>query len=273
MDHYQTLGIARNATTDDIKKAYRRLAGIHHPDKGGDTAEFQKVQQAYEILSDPQKKQEYDNPNPFGAQGGMHGMHGFPGGGGFSFTMNGFDVNDIFGQMFGQQQRGNFKPPPPSYRTTVFITLAQVYHGGEHSLQLNDHNGIKNIKVTIPKGVENGQILRYDNLIKDAILMVEFRVTPDYRFERDGPNLYSTQEVSIFDLVVGSKFEFEVISGKKVEVVIPPKTQPNAKLRVSGEGLPIHNTYGDQFILLKPYIPDIIDSRITDAILETKDKT
>ena len=73
MEHYQTLGVDRNASPDDIKKAYRRLAGQHHPDKGGDTATFQKIQQAYETLSDPQKKQEYDNPNPFG---------GMPGGGG-----------------------------------------------------------------------------------------------------------------------------------------------------------------------------------------------
>lgn len=264
MDHYQTLGVAKNATPDDIKKAYRRLAGIHHPDKGGDTAEFQKIQQAYETLSDPNKKQQYDNPNPFGDQ---H-MHGFPGG--FTFTMNGFNINDIFGHMFNQQQRpGSFKPPPPSYRTTVFVTLEEIYHGAEKTLQFNDHNGLRAVKISVPKGVENGQIMRYDNLIKDSILMVEFRFSGDLKFEREGPHLYSVHDVNIFDLIVGASFEFDSISGKKVKVVIPPKTQPGAKLRLAGEGLPMNkspNAYGDQYILLKPYIPDIIDSRITDAI-------
>lgn len=271
MDYYQTLGVAKNATPDDIKKAYRRLAGIHHPDKGGDTAEFQKIQEAYETLSDPNKKQQYDNPNPFGDQM----FHGFPGGG-FSFNVNGFNMNDIFGQMFGQQRPGSFKPPPPSYRTTVFLTLEEVYHGGEKTLQINDHNGVKTIKLSVPKGVENGQILRYDNLIKDSILMVEYRITPDARFERDGPHLYSVQDVNIFDLIVGGVFDFVTISGKSVKVSIPGKTQPGAKLRLSGEGLPLSNApnmNGDQYILLKPYIPDIIDPSITNAILNSKKET
>ena len=85
-DHYQILGIAKNATPDEIKKAYRRLASIHHPDKGGDTAEFQKIQVAYDILSDPQKRQQYDNPMP---QGNPFGSHP----GGFHFNMNGFNMD------------------------------------------------------------------------------------------------------------------------------------------------------------------------------------
>ena len=89
MDHYKTLGIDRNASPDDIKKAYRKLAGIHHPDRGGDTAKFQHIQSAYETLSDPNKKQQYDIPQ----------QQGFPGG--FNFQ-SGFNVNDIFSQMFGE---------------------------------------------------------------------------------------------------------------------------------------------------------------------------
>lgn len=271
MDHYQTLGVAKNASPDEIKKAYRRLAGIHHPDKGGDTAEFQKIQQAYETLSDPAKKQQYDNPNPFGQN--MHGgfnMHGFPGG--FSFNMGGINIDDIFGQMFGQGARGPQRPNMPSYRTTVFISLEEVYTGSEKTLQFNDHTGSKTVKITIPKGVENGATLRYDNLIKDSILLVEFRIQPHNRFEREGPHLYSIHEIDIFDLIVGSTFKFTSISGKILEVNVPEKTQPGHKLRIPKEGLPINNDYGDQYILLKPYIPDMIDSRITEAILKTKEK-
>jgi len=264
MDYYSTLGVAKNATTDDIKKAYRRMAGIHHPDKGGDTAEFQKIQQAYETLSDPQKKQQYDNPSPFGPGGGMPG--GFPGG--FQFHMNGFNMNDIFGQMFSQQHR-NMRP---NYRTTVQVTLEQVYRGDEQVLQFNSPQGPEVIRIQIPKGVDDGATMRYDNLIKDGILLVEFRVMPHSRFEREGPHLYSVHEIDIFDLIVGSTFKFNTISGKVLDVTVPNKSQPGSKLRLAGEGLPFNGSFGDQYILLKPFIPDTIDSRITDSILQYKRK-
>jgi DnaJ-class molecular chaperone len=270
MDHYQTLGVAKNATQDEIKKAYRRLAGIHHPDKGGDTAQFQKIQSAYEILSDPNKKQQYDNPNPFG-QGMHHGfnMHGFPGG--FSFSMGGINIDDIFGQMFGDQ-RGPHRPQTPNYRTTVVVTLEDIYNGSEKTLQFNDHTGQKTVKISVPKGAENGTTMRYDNLIKDAILLVEFRIQPHNKFEREGPNLFTVYDIDIFDLIVGTTFKLTSISGKTIEVIVPPKTQPGQKMRVSGEGLPISLGYGDLFILLKPYIPDIIDNRLIDSIKQYNQK-
>lgn len=265
-DHYQTLGVARNATPDDIKKAYRRLAGIHHPDKGGDTAEFQKIQQAYETLSDPEKKQQYDNPNPFG-QGG----HGFPGG--FHFNVNGFDINDIFGQMFGGGFAGQRRPQMPSYRTTVFMTLEQVYMGMEQTLQFNATGQSQIIKIQVPRGVQDGQTIRYDNLIKDSILLVEFRIHPHNKFDRDGVNLYTIQDIDVLDLIVGAELDFTTISGKTLKVTIPPKTQPGSKLRLVGEGMPNNNGFGDQYLLLKPYVSDTIDKRIVDIILQTKKGT
>ena len=263
-DHYQTLGVARNASPDDIKKAYRRLAGIHHPDKGGDTAQFQQIQQAYETLSDPQKKQQYDNPNPFGGmQGGFH--QGFPGG--FEFHMNGFDMGDIFGHVFGGQR--GFRQQP-SYRTTVWITLEQAYNGGEQVMQMQGPTGTQTIKVQIPRGVENGSNLRYENIIPNSILLVEFRIHPHGKYERDGVHLYSTQEIDILDLIIGTTFKFTTLSGKDLDVKVPEKTQPGSKLRLAGEGMPVHNGYGDQIILLKPVISDIIDTRIIDAIKQFK---
>lgn len=269
-DHYQTLGVAKNASPDEIKKAYRRLAGIHHPDKGGDTAKFQEIQTAYETLSDPQKKQQYDNPNPFGQGmgGGSHppgGFHfefgGMPGG--FQFHHQGFDMNDIFSQMFGNQgQRG--RPQQPSYRTTVWVNMEQVYNGGDQLLQVQGQKDP--IKIDIPRGVEDGQTMRYDNLIKDSILIVEFRIFPNAKFQRNGPNLHSVQDVDVLDLIIGGKFDFVTVSGDKVEVTIPPKTQPGANLRLQGKGLPNNIGFGDQMILMKPFISAKIDSRIIDAI-------
>jgi len=266
MNHYNTLGVDKNATPDDIKKAYRKLASKHHPDKGGDTAMFQSIQTAYDILSDPQKRQQYDNPQQ------QHFSSGFPEGfgGGFQFHSHGFNFNDVFGQMFGQQQPR--QPQQPQYKTTIWVSLEQVYSGGEQLLQGPSDQKI--IRIEIPRGVEDGTVLRYENLIPTGTLLVEFKVHPSSIFERRGPHLYATHKISILDLIVGTTFEFTSISGKIFEVNVNPKTQPDSLMRISGEGLPFPNNtkymFGDQYILLKPYVPDIIDDRITDSILLSK---
>lgn len=270
-DHYATLGVAKNATPEDIKKAYRRLAAIHHPDKGGDTAEFQKVQAAYETLSDPEKKQQYDNPNPFGPggnpfQGGMNG--GFPGG--FQFHMNGFDMNDIFGGMFGGGSRQYGRGPHTSYKTTIPISLERAYTGGEETVNIHGPSGPQTIKVNVPRGVDNGATLRLENIIPNAILLVEFRIHPNARYDRDGPHLFSVHEIDVLDMIVGTTIKFKTLSGKDLDVNVPPRTQPGSKLRIAGEGMPYQNGQGDQYILLKPQIPDIIDVRIIDAIKQFK---
>jgi len=273
MEHYQTLGVAKSATPDEIKKAYRRLASKHHPDKGGDTATFQKIQTAYDTLSDPQKRQEYDNPNPFGRSpgGGWQQAGGFPGG--FNFNFNGHDLNDIFGQMF-QQHHQRHPNQPQVFRTAVNITLEQSYNGGSMPLKLQTHNQVHAVNIDIPKSVIDGGQVRYDNLIPGGSLLVEFRVQPHLKFERRGMDLYCNQSVSVLDLIVGTTFEFTTISGKTLEVTVPPKTQPYMHLKIAAEGMPITGStlYGDQIILLKPFVPDIIDDEITQSILRSKTK-
>ena len=259
MDHYSTLGVGKNATPDDIKKAYRKLASKHHPDKGGDTATFQKIQVAYDTLSDTDKRQQYDNPTP----------QGFPGG--FNFHTQNVNINDIFSQMFGQQNR---KPQEQVYRTTVSITLEQAYSVDTHLLQLMQQRvpGKTNVRIEIPKGIDNGAVMRYDGLIDNAALMVEFRIQPHLKFERRGQDLYVTQPISVLDLIVGNKFEFTTISNKTLEVNIKPRTQPHMMMKIQGEGMPIGNTgqFGDQLILIKPIIPDIIDETIIRSIVDSK---
>jgi curved DNA-binding protein len=268
MDHYQTLGVAKNATPDDIKKSYRRLASIHHPDKGGDTAMFQQIQAAYETLSDPAKRQQYDNPMPQG-----NPFNGFPGGpGGFNFNFNG-DLNDLFGQMFQQHNRRH-PNTPHAFRTQINLTLEQVYHGDTQNLKMQTPNGTHAITIQVPKGVQNGSQLRYEKVIPNAVLIVEFIVHKHLKFDRKENDLYCNHPVSVLDLIVGTEFEFTTISGKTLMVRIPPKTQPHMHLKISGEGMPLQGTimYGDQIILLKPFIPDTIDSEITDSIMRSKSK-
>jgi curved DNA-binding protein len=265
MDHYQTLGVNKNATPDDIKKAYRKLASKHHPDKGGDTAMFQKVEEAYRVLSDPNQRQQYDNPMPQG----FHFSQGTPGG--FPFNSGGFaDFFDMFQQHHNRQQR----PQQQVFRTNVLVTLQQVYYGEEQTLKLQTPTNTHAVKIQIPKGIQNGSQIKIDNVIDSASLLVEFRIQPDLKFDRKNNDLVCNHPISVLDLITGSTFEFTTISGKTFEVTVKPKTQPYVQLKIAGQGMPIYGTnqYGDQIILLKPFVPDMIDEQIVSSILQSKNK-
>ncbi len=267
MDHYQTLGVSRNATPDEIKKAYRKLASQHHPDKGGDTHKFQGIQTAYDTLSDPQKKQQYDNPNPFG-----NGGQEFPGG--FSFNFGGDNINDIFSQMFGQRA-GPFGPQAGRqlYRTKVTVSLEDAFNGANHTLKMHTHEGLKVLSIDIPKGINTGSQLRYENVLTSGSLVVEFVVMPHLKYDRRGNDLYSNQTISVLDLIVGTKIQFTTLSGKVLDVTVRANTQPYMQLRIPKEGMPDgQGDYGDQILLLKPYIPDNISTDIIDSINRFKAK-
>ena len=263
MDHYKTLGVPRDASQDDIKKAFRKLAMTHHPDKGGDPAEFQKINEAYNTLSDPDKRFQYDNPH---ARPNF-GQHP----GGFGFNMNGFDLNDLFGQMFGQrfqQQQAN-----PTYRTRVSVTLVDAYNGTDQVLQLGTPSGTKVLNIKVPPGARTGSSYRYDNLIDEGTLIIEFVILPDLRFDREGDDLYSNFPISVLDLIVGTKEKFTTIGGKELEVTIRPGTQPNQQIRIPGYGMPRSDgSRGDQILLLKPYIPANIDNDVIESIKRSRNK-
>ena len=265
MDHYAVLGVSKNANPDEIKKAYRKLASQHHPDKGGDTAKFQQIQEAYAVLSDPQKRSEYDNPRPQFSQ-----FTNNPNG--FSFNMGGMDINDMFSQIFNQSQR--MHTGRQTYRTNVNISLLDAYNGTSQMLQLHSEQGLKAIKLDVPKGIQTGQSIRYDNIIDGASLIAVFDVKPDLKFDRKMNDLLTQQLVSVLDLIVGTNFEFTTISGTTVKVNVKPRTQPFMQLRLPGHGMPIMGTdvYGDQLILLKPFIPDNISDDIVQSILRSKQK-
>lgn len=267
MDHYQTLGVNRNATPDEIKKAYRKLASQHHPDKGGDTHKFQDIQTAYDVLSDPQKKQQYDNPNPFGQGQGQ----GFPGG--FSFNINGEDINDIFAHMFGGRPNPFQNQGRQVYRTKVTVSLEDAYTGANHTLKMHTHEGLKVISIDVPKGVATGAQLRYENVLNSGSLIVEFVVMPHLKFDRRGQDLYSNQPISVLDLIVGTKVQFTTLSGKTLDVTVRPNTQPYMQLRIPKEGMPdSKGGFGDQILLIKPFIPDNISNDIIESINKFKAK-
>jgi len=167
MDHYSTLGIPRTASPEEIKKAYRKLAMEHHPDRGGDNVKFQELSIAYNTLSDPDKKAAYDNPQ---AQFG-----------GFNFGPNGFDFQDIF-KAFNQQQTNPFEAyvrqqnqQQQMYRTRVTVSLVDAYNGTEQVLKLNTPQGLKVVNLKLPRGVKTGDNMRYDNVVDGAITYISIR--------------------------------------------------------------------------------------------------
>lgn len=264
MDYYSVLGVSKTATPDEIKKAYRKLASQHHPDKGGDTATFQNIQIAYETLSDINKRSQYDNPRK--QNGPSFNMHG-----------QNVDIADIFSQMFNGG-RGDpfsqFRQQKSILRTHISFELKDAYTGTSQVLKLQTNSGTKVINIEIPPGVKHGDQMRYDNVIENATLLVEFNIVPDLKFDRRGNDLYSNHAISVLDLITGTNFEFTTISGKIMNVQVRPKTQPNMHLKLPGQGMPIHGTqsFGDQLILLKPYLPDNIDDSIVESILRSQGK-
>lgn len=259
-DYYQTLGVSKTATPEEIKKAYRKKASILHPDKGGDTAMFQKVEEAYRTLSDPEKRRQYDNPQPqFNNGGGFPPGFDFGGGPGF---------HDIFAQMFRQHHQPR---PETVYKTIAHLTLEQVYNGGPLALQLVINGKPEVITIDIPENADNGVQYRY-SAIPNAQLIVEYRIHPHSKFERREYDLYATQEIDILDFIVGGNFEFSTISTKTFEVGIKSKTLPGSMVKLTGQGLKRGAGFGDQYILLKPKFSDTIDQNVIDSILESKRK-
>jgi curved DNA-binding protein len=258
MDHYSTLGVSRNASQEEIKKAYRKLAMTHHPDKGGDPTEFQKINEAYEVLGDPTKRQQHDSPqarpNPF--DGG--------------FNHDGFNLNDLFSQIFGggRGPQAGFNQRQV-FRTQVAISLVDSYNGKEHALQLSTPTGVKVVNVKVPLGINHGDQVRYENVIDNGTLIIGFHIMPDLRFDRNGNDLYCNLPISVLDLIIGTKVNFTSIAGKTIEVTIPPNTQPSQQIRLAGLGMPIKNApniYGDQILLLKPFLPDNIHNDVIESI-------
>lgn len=248
MDYYSVLDVPKTATPDEIKKAYRKLAMKYHPDRnGGDETQFKKIQEAYDILGNPEKRKSYDNPNPFNNQR-------------FEFT----DFDNIFSQMF---RNSGFHNQKQTFRTTVTVSLIDAYKGSSHTLQLSTPSGTKIINISVPPGIDTGDSMRYDNVIDNAVLLVQFVVLPDLRFDKKGSDLYSNYSISVLDLIVGTKFKFTTIDQRTLEVKVSPKTQPFVQLRIPKAGMPDKSGgFGDQIILLKPFIPDTINQQIIDAI-------
>ena len=251
-DAYQTLGVARNATEDEIKKAYRKLASQHHPDKGGDTAKFQDIQSAYETLTDPNKRAQHDNPNPF------HDNFNNGNGSHFEFHFGGGGPEDIFqqffqggfgnGHSFHQRQARKNK----DLRIQLSVDLASTLDPQTKTVSVQTTKGDRfNVDVNIPRGAGNGTTIKYNQLgdnmfdtLTRGDLYVIINVIADPRFEIHGNSLVSNLEIDSIDAMTGIDREITSIDGKTFLVKIPPGCQFGTKFGLHGQG--IYHMNGNQ---------------------------
>ncbi len=253
-DHYATLGVARNATQDEIKRAFRRLASQHHPDKGGDTKKFQEIQAAYDTLGDEAKRQAYDNPAPQ--------FQGFGPGAQFG------NMHDIFSQMFGGQSPFGQQPRRNHVRMSLWITLLDVARGGRRPVALGTQAGTSTVEIEIPQGINDGDNVQYPGIAPGGQdLVIQFRIQPHANFQRQGLNLATTHKVSIWTLILGGETEVQTVEGNRLVVKVAPHTQPGTTLRLRSQGLGDQSGQkGDLMVQIQTEIPKTIAPEIITAI-------
>jgi curved DNA-binding protein len=277
MDYYETLGLKRGASEADIKKAYRSMAMKHHPDRGGDEKKFKEISAAYEILSDPQKKQMYDmgvDPRNHQPNQGFYNQGPFE----FHFGANNFeDVFNNFGFGFGQRPMRRNK----SININVDLTLEDVLNGRSISAEIAVPGARKKmINIDIPPGIDHGQQIRYERMGDDSIstlppgdLIVNIRIIPHHKFYRDGDSLMIEKTISVWDALLGHDLSIDTIDGKQLSIVIPAGVQPDTVMSCRGEGLPNMRTKqrGNLLIKIKIEIPRKLSSAQIELIKTTKE--
>ena len=264
-NHYQTLGVNRDATSDDIKRAYRRLASQHHPDKGGDKVKFQELQSAYAILSDDQKRAEYDNP--------MSRSNGFNfhtnGAGPFNFE----SIFDIFGAKFQNPHQQHHRKAQHAVMT-LWITLRDVAQGGNRSISVGTHQGNMTVEIEIPKGINDGDSIQYSGIGPGGIdLVITYRIHPDPKWARQGSTLQTEHTISIWDLILGCEIPIKDILGNNLSLAVPAGTQPGTTLRLRGRGLtPRAGDPGDLLVKVQAQIPSDIPPELLDHITQLRNQ-
>lgn len=293
-DFYEVLGVSKNATETEIKSAYRRLARQHHPDvdkSPGAAEKFKELSEAYQVLSDPNKRKTYDQfgsaafepgaggGNPFGGTGGSNPFGGFSyswstGQNGGQAGPEGFaDPFDLFEQIFGMGGFASEFARGFRRRQTYQMDLNfdEAIHGVTKEVEVErvegNHNQIKRERMTIkvPPGVDEGTRMRFGDV--DII----FRVKPNHEFQREGADIYSEAKLSVPQAVLGDVLEVKTVQGK-VNVKIPPGTQPGSLVRIKGQGAPtLRGGVGDHYVKVTVEIPKTVSGKEKELYQQLSD--
>jgi curved DNA-binding protein len=260
---YETLGVSESASADEIKKAYRKLARKYHPDINKDESaqdKFKEINAAYEVLSDTQKKSQYDQhgDSMFGGQN----FHDFASGQGA-----GVDLDEILRQMFGGGGgmgggfggMGGFGGPDLDMQTRITVPFMVSVTGGKHSVSANGQS----FDIKIPAGIKSGETMRvrgkgkqYQGQAGDLLIQVEVASSDEY--ERKGDNLYKTFDVPLKEALFGGKIAIETPE-KEVSLKVPQNTKNGQKFRLKGKGVADRKTAmkGDLYLVAQIVLPDV----------------
>jgi len=248
---YSTLGVAKGATADTIKRAYKEKAKEHHPDRGGDANKFAEISNAYDILKDPNKRAYFDQTGSTDQR-----QQGFN-------QQQGFHFNDIFSQMFRQQQQRQAEA-----RINMSISLRDSLAGGKRIIGVQTPQGSTDVEIDIPRGIVHGESVRYAKAAPGSIdLVVNFRIQGDPRWQRNGLDMHTEREVDFWMLILGGDITVVDVLGKKYDVRIPPRTNPGTTVRLGSAGVfrDRHNP-GDIFVKIKATMPKNIPEEVIATI-------
>src|ERR1700719_936390 len=298
-DYYKILGIPKSASQDDIKKAFRKLDREYHPDvakdKKGGEEKFKEINEAYEVLGDPQNRNKYDNLGPEGMEGA--GFQGAPGGRGrtrrsapgeegVEFHFDGTGFSDFFEQFFGRGSRfgsaNDFASPGlesteevgfarrgRDFESDILVTLEEALSGSERSISLQridrstGQARTQTLKVRIPPGVHEGQAIRVAGMGEDGIgggapgdLYLRVRFAAHPEYIVRGSDLYYNLDLAPWEAVLGTRVIVPTLKDQ-VSVRIPPGADQGRQLRIRGRGLPIGRTdrQGDLYVVINIELP------------------
>jgi len=300
VDYYKTLGVAKNASADDIKKAYRKLARKFHPDVNPNDKEahkkFQQINEAHEVLSDPEKRKKYDQYGEnwkhadqyeqarqqqqqagggFGGFGG--GGFGNFGGGEYTYSDGGDEggFSDFFESLFGgsRGRRSQSKYRGQDYNAELQLSLTDAYTTHKQTLTING----KNVRITIPAGVENGQQIKLKgygspgaNGGPNGDLFITFVITNNTGFKREGNDLFKTEDLDLYTALLGGEKTIDTMKGK-IKLKVNPETQNGTKVRLKGKGFPVYKKegeFGDLYITWDVKLPTNLTQKQKDLFTE-----